>query len=264
MPNTRFLLTNHAVVNATLLNGTGGGAPALEQSTGFPMTNALTNDRYTLWKTSTAPASPTVFDLDLGQNRSIASASIHGLRVSSLTILSVNIYRSTEANGYPPVDLSSWTSTGSFSTISAPRDIGTSFTAVSARYWRFEFSVSYAGSAFFTLGKLGLGPLSDLGFVYSPGSQETIVRYRTEASTPAGQTVINDFGDTGRLWSLQFDSITGATLTTLQSLAAQSGSFIYVDDAGVYYDVILQGGRLARTRRFNDLYSTTVELQRLP
>lgn len=263
MSTTRFLLTNLAVANGSLLNGTGGGAPATVQATGFPMTNALTADRYTLWKSSTAPASPVYYDVDLGLNRSVRACGVHGLRTSSISVFFVNVYYATAATGYPPSSGGAWTSFAAMNAASSPRDLGSvNGSNVLARFWRFEFVVS--GSGFFSVGKLSLGLLSDLGIVYSPGTQAQIIRYRTEAATPAGQPVINDFGDAGRLWTLNFESITSATLSTLQSLASQTGSFIYVDDLSAFYEVALQGGSFSWTRRFTDLYSAQVNLQRLP
>lgn len=52
-----LIYTRNAIANAgvSLKNGTGGGAPALEQNADWPMSHLLIADRETYWRTSAAP-----------------------------------------------------------------------------------------------------------------------------------------------------------------------------------------------------------------
>ncbi|HXT99584.1 MAG TPA: hypothetical protein VN903_01240, partial [Polyangia bacterium] len=68
--NTKIGLTNY-IASATLMNGSGGGAPALIQTSPYTMSNLVGSDRYKFWMSSALAASSAFnVDFDLGANRS--------------------------------------------------------------------------------------------------------------------------------------------------------------------------------------------------
>ena len=68
MPNSRFVTFNW-VESATLMNGTGGSAPARDETAPFVMERLQVRDRTVLYKCSASPPSPLNIDFDLGGNR---------------------------------------------------------------------------------------------------------------------------------------------------------------------------------------------------
>jgi hypothetical protein len=160
MSNTRFGLTNYATNGiATLLNGTGGGAPARHEDANFPMENALRQDRYTPWKTDAAPGITVQLDVDLGSAKSIACGAAHGFTLPSGSV--ANNFKLYSGSAYPTfAQRGSTVSLLSFQ----PRDYSAFFSPVSARFWRFEWNL-FSGP--FRLGHLFLGPLVDLGQAHS-------------------------------------------------------------------------------------------------
>jgi len=257
--NTLIGLTNH-VQTATLKNGTGGGAPAREETSPYVMENAKNSDRSTVWMTSAVPGAPTDYDVDLGSNKTVTAAAILGYRMTpggSLT--NCEVYSAASAAGYPPGvwNLQTTITIGT----GAPRDMGNIFSSISHRYWRFRFGIPTAA---FSIGRLWLGAPTDLGLYHSPGGLFSPYQNRLETPQPNGSIVISPLGDPGMDIVLPFDNAPTALKTTLSALTDQAGSFLLIDPDTNFYEVILKQGRVPRVRRFNSAYSVTLEMARLP
>jgi hypothetical protein len=264
MANTRYC-TNNRAIGSTIKNGTGGGAPALDQTSPYTMAQALTSDLYTPWQTATTPAaSPSYFDIDLGGNVSIEAAALLGYRpavagVSS--VLSVEILSSTSANGYPPTAASVWTSRATFSTVSpAFRHIGTTWVSNSARYWRFAFT--HLGTLW-SVGKLFLGALTDLGAIHSPGGIYSPFENRLETPQPGGAIVVNEVGDPGADITLPWRTVDSTMRSRMTTLAA-SAPFVLVDADGNFFEVFVANGRAMTTRQYTSVFDAEVTLKVMP
>jgi hypothetical protein len=259
--NTRIGLTN-LIATATLKNGTGGGAPALDQSTGYPTSNLKTSDRYTLWKTGDPPSgSPVQVDFDLGSNKTVTSVGVLGYRGPFGTaVTSVAIYSAASASGYPP---GAWTlqATINVNALFDTRDFGAIIASVSHRYWRFEFT--HGGTAW-SIGKLWVGNATDLGAIHSPGGLYAPFRNRLETPLPNGAVVLSDLGDPGADWTLPWQTITSSLRTTLLSLQQQTGSFLMIDPDDNFFEVYLVGGRAETLRQFTTTFDANLALRRLP
>ena len=258
MSNSRLILANKVFDNGTILNGTGGGTPALEETAPYVMTNAMTAGRRTKWQTSAAPASPLTFDVDLGAARAVGCAAVCGLRSDSGVIMgSCDVQWGASATG-------AWTTLDSVAITGSPRDAGVVFTggSVTKRYWRFNFT--FAGTGGFSLSSLWLGALTDLGGMHSPDAETSPFQNRAESQVSDGSYLINTLGDKGHDFTLPFNVASASLRTTMQAISDLSGSFVYIDPDGNFYEVIARGGRVTTRRSHATIYALGVELARLP
>jgi len=240
---TRFILSNR-LTTATLLNGTGAPAPARDETSPFTMEKLMTADRLAFYKSSSLPTYPVSMDFDLGANRSCGAAAVHGftalLDTGGPTIVtSFIVYYSTAANGYPPVSGNPWTAAGTISTLSSPRDAGVVFAggAASARYWRFEPN-GVGGQ--FVIGRLALGPVTDLSVVssagYAPRGYGNRLETRMLNGDPAFQ-ILNE--NLAYDFLLPMRDVTNSTSSTLWSLLDQDTSFTMIDYNDVFREAWL-------------------------
>lgn len=259
MSNSRFL-TNNRAIGKTVKNGSGGGAPSRDELSTYPMENALQSDRYTPWVTAAAPAGTIEFDIDLGSSIAITTACILGFRCSSSAV-QVTVQEGGAAYGPGP-----WTSVGSISLTNSPRDAGATFGSVSARYWKFKFEFV---SNQFSVGKLALGVLTDLGGAHSPGGESSPHGFRLEQAQTGGAVVLTQLSsDRGRDISLPFLVATSSLRTTLATIAALDGSYVYLDPDDAFYEVFCPEKKLSVRRQFINgssfLYDIDMQLRRLP
>jgi hypothetical protein len=265
--NIRLIPTNLAVATGVVLkNGTGGGAPILDQLTAFPMTNALFQDRYTKWSTAAVPASPLQYDLDLGADKSIDAMGILGLRyVGTTDINTVTLKYASAAQGYNPA---AWAGStlGTITLANPPllkRDyVVTVGNPVTARYLRFEFAFGTLGQ--FTLGKLLAGAMVDLGRGYSPNPSWRVQRVRLPVSAPTGQDLIVDLSD--KFWTLdcQFGNAPQATRDSLAALADLPGTFVMLDMEDNAYECRLTGDGIGWADVFHPPYTPQLSVTSLP
>lgn len=258
MSNTFLGFTNLAEAG-TLKNGTGGGSiPLLDEVSPYAMTNAMNSDRYSLWQTALANA-PVVIDIDLGANRTVTTAAVLGIRVAAgAALTNLKVYSATAAVGYYPA---AWTLQGTLNYSASSRDCGVVFASASARYWRFEFTIS--GGAF-TLGHVWLGNPTDLGGIHSPGGTFSPSRTRLETPLPSGAIALRDLGDPGADFVLPWNTITSTVRDSLLLAADEAGSFLLVDADGDFYEVFAPGGRVDTARNSTSLFSANLVLKRMP
>lgn len=265
MSNIRLITNNLATAAATVLkNGTGGGAPALDQLAAFPMTAALFQDRYTKWSTSAVPASPLDFDLDLGADKVIDAMGILNLRYAGTTdINTVTLKYASAASGYAP---GPWTTFGTITLADPPltkRDyVVAPGSPVTARYLRFESAFGTLGQ--FTLGKLVAGPMIDLGHNYSPGAAWRVQRVRLPVASPTAQDLIFDLSD--KFWTLdcEFRNVAQATRDALVALTDVTGTFILLDADDNAYECRLKNDGIDWTDVFHPPYTVALSVVALP
>lgn len=258
MANTLFALTNY-MQTATITNGGGGSSPAREETSPYVMENALTADRMQFWQSAASPTSPFYFDVDLGSARTVTLAALLGFRAATVaTVTTVEVFSSSTAT-YPRT----WTSRGTFSMTASPRDNGTTFASVSARYWRFALT----NTAAFTVGRLFLANASDTGRVGLPGGGLSPYRTRNEQPLIGGGVLIEDVGDPGAEFSFALGPGDATAKGYFDAISAAPGSFVYVTPEGNFYEVYAPGGRTEQARTFyasSGLYDLAVRLVRLP
>lgn len=259
MSNSRFSITNYAEA-ATIKNGSGGGAPARDETSPFLMERALNADRYSLYKTGSGGAAFAI-DIDLGSIKAVRVAAMLGLTLVPTTGAAIlTIYY---ASSYYP---------GAWSTFGATdiwqdgrRDSGVvASAATSARYWRFNLVLG-GGATDFTLGRLWLGNTSshDLGGRHSPGGESSPFQNRLEQGQQDGSIVLTTLGYPGRDFTLPFNQVPETKRNMLTGVAAVQGSVVFVDAEDDIYEVVVRGGR-ASVSQAGLLYSAGLEMARLP
>lgn len=259
MANTRLGLVNWITsAGAVLKNGTGGGAPALNEQAPYTMSKLLTWDRYLYWKSATM-ASPTAYDvdIDLGASRAVDLLAINGYKTASGVGIAVDFYYQTGAYNAA----GTWTY---LATLAAGiRDVGVQITPVTARSMRMRV-IPNSGSTVCRVGNFFAGQLVDLGGRHSPGGLYAPVRNRIELGTPGGVTFLSDTGDPGADLTLPWESASDAQRATLLALHDLTGSFIMLDGDGACFEVYVVNGRIGAERQFIGRSDMSVELRRLP
>lgn len=258
MSNSRFLLTNY-VETATLKNGSGGGAPALDEATSYTTARAQNTDRYSLWKTSGAGGTYNV-DFDLGSAKSVRLGALLGLTCLTPTGGTLTLQH---ANSYYP---GAWTTAGTATWASGDRDVGVvlNSAAVSERYWRFNIVTTVATNI--TLGRLFLGTWANYELIgmHSPGGISSPYQNRIEQALADGSFNVNTLGYPGRDFTLPFNQVTSTDRDILTAAAAASGSVVFVDGEDDVYEVLVMGGRADVSRRSGTTFDTNVTMKRLP
>lgn len=253
------MLTNWAE-SGTVKNGSGGGAPARDESGLFTMERAFNSDRRSLWKSSSGAGTIT-FDLDLGAARGVRGVAALGL--TSLPSADSGTFDVYYANTYFP---GAWSSFGSAAWASGDRDVGVSLPAgVSRRYWRVVFT----GTGTLTnvsLGRLYLGTYAsyDLGGIHSPDGISSPFQNRIEQQMQDGSFNINTLGFPGRDFSFPFNQVTTTVRDQLMAIAAAAGTVVLVDAEDKFYECLVTGGRCGNARRTDTMFNVVLECRRLP
>lgn len=273
MSTSRFVLVNLAATIGTIKNGTGGGAPALDEETPYAMSRLLIPDRLAFWRSSASPGTAGVLniDVDLGAATTIGFAGLLGYRAATTDALTDVIV--TADSVYPIV---STTSRAAFSFAGAPataasgpyapRDAGGVLSSpLSRRYWRFELSVADQ----FQVGTLVLGVVTDVGAVHSPNAVMSPYRFRSQQPLVGGGVWIDDLGDRGADYTLPFNVADLTRTNLLASLADLPGSFVFLDHQDAVAEVVLaNSARVDIQRAFalgaNSIHQVNVTLTRLP
>ena len=208
-PSTlRFIGTNYALNAATTI------LAVTSEDANFPGVNVKVRDRYIVWKSTSTSGVDINLDLDIGTGKTVAVVGVLGFRPAGVNIspTTVNVLSGTTYPG-------GLTNVVSISTI-LKRDMHALVTPSGNRYWRFSFSLS---TNQFSVGKVLLGTIDDLGIAYSPGSAEAPGRTRSRVVTVMGAPVIRDQGDVMNRLRYQFRSVPQATrdkLITYLNLSA--------------------------------------------
>ncbi len=256
MPNTKLGLTNYLTSSATALkNGTGSGAPALIETAPYKMSNLLSSDRYTLWKSSILSAPTQYFvDFDLGSGKSVGAAAAEGFRAAAGVGPFIDVLY--QVSTYTPGG--TWLFAGSIPNLAVNlRDDGVEFTPVTARYWRFQLTPSGASDQF-SLGKFFLGLLTDLGAQHSPGATYTPMGNRLETPFPGGAIALTELGDDGSEIHIPWQVASGAVAQAFLTLQTLPGSILLFWADGHIYEVYLKGRQITQTRNFQGDYDVVL------
>jgi hypothetical protein len=268
----RFNTVNFVEATAAVLkNGTGGGAPALDEVSPFLMTNAMKHARNLLWQNSGGAAMQ--FDVDLtgaASNKTVRVAGIHGHRPIAGALTGITAYTvksSTHANGYPPVSANPWTDCPGAVAVAtgSGRDKGVVFNSdVTARYFRFDMTI---GSTF-TLGKFVLGVFDyDLLAIMSAPLERRLVRPNIEDRSIGQDPVRTYVGDPRYLFTIPYRDVVRAHVDKLDAIARLTSSFIFADWTDTFYEAIVQGGETAASLKFvgavNEIWDDELALETL-
>lgn len=260
MGSARFILANLAET-ATVKNGSGGGAPARDETTPYTMENALNADRLTPWLSAASPAATLNFDIDLGSSKSISGAALLGFRPKGASAVG-NANIQSGSGTYP--GSMSWTTRVPTNFSSNQRDVGSYFNAVSARYWRVALSCTGQ----FSLGRIVLGVAVDLGFASGPGAVETRFQNRIEQPLPNGVILTYGTGDPGAELTVPVETAGQADKDTFDAIAAAAGSVVYFGPDGDVQECVVAGARADAVRTLylpaDSRYSLNLRLLRLP
>lgn len=224
MPNnTRFALGSDNRITqttTTLLNGSGGTAPAKSEDAQYPMVNLQVQDRYSIWRSANALSGTFYCDWDMGADVNIDVAAIHGFRRASgqSSPASFDLQYRTAATGYNG-GASGWT-TSKTGILLPGRDAGVQLPGtIKARYWRFVFGVGGSGGGF-SIGQLYLGLLSyDLGYMYASMASDRFVHARARYNLAMSIPVINKVGDPYRLLNYPLDGCSTAARDIFRAVA---------------------------------------------
>ena len=266
MANFRFFRNtqNEALTEngATLKNGSGGGAPAEASDPLNTMSNALTADRYSVWKTNNTPAaSPVNLDVDLGSALSIYAIGVHGFTLVGGSMGTLTIQ--TQTGSYTPAG--TWTTFGTIAsanlTSSRDRAVIDTNTVASVRSIRWSFAHT---SGIWTVGKVWavVAPTIDCDALM-PGSMYTPTRYQTEVVGPSGIPAITDSARDGFLWSLDLGPVGSALKLAVWSIVNSANPVSMLDDADKLEEVRIPGGQIPSPRFFST-YNPRLDLTRLP
>ena len=265
MPDSRFVITDW-------LDPIDWPSVALTNSpataTGYSAESIRSRDRHTVWKASSSAAYDAVFQYDLGQERSVRVLSICGEKHrewgSSLGP-AVWLHYSEDGETWTNVSTTAIISQTAWGTTGNPvtPDLSYVFAAsISAQFWQ----VSFYNTNNFSVGKMFLGPINDLGLVYSPGTVIQSVRQRTRHSVN-GALAIHETGPAYRRWQLRFDKATATTQATLDSIHGLGRPFVYIDKGSKTWHVELDDDLLTRSHFYGnattDLYDSSLNLVQL-
>jgi hypothetical protein len=249
--NLKLGLTNLLMQPGVVLkNGTGGGAPALIETAPYVMANLLFDDRYTLWKTSVLAAATYPVDFDLGSAKSVSAAAAMGYRTALGTGPTIDIQYTNTA--YPAGPWTSTTPNTIANLVLNLRDDALEFGSISARWWRFNVNVG--ANTQFSLAKLFLGVLTDLGGQHSPGAVYTPLGNRSETSLPGGAVVLTELGDDGAEFRIPWKVAAAAVEAAFLTFQTLPGSRLLLWPDSHFYEVYLKGRQLSQARNFQNDY----------
>lgn len=218
----RFSLGN-LLASATLKNGTGGGAPARNETAPWVMENAQNQDRTLLWQGTSCN-----YDLDLGTDTPLRLFATLGMRSSppgGVGISTVQVYACNAAAGYP----GGLTLIGTYNPVPGQRD-GYLLIGSNTSYRYVRFNITATGT--FTLGRVYAGLLDvDLGMKYSAGATRTLIRPVQRNVPGTGSPLLTRIGDDYFQFNFPYDQITETTLGLLNQVATSNDILqIYRDD----------------------------------
>ncbi len=253
MASLRFGVTN-LLATATLQNGTGGGAPALDEVSPWLTSNVKNADRGLVWQ-GTATGN---VDLTLASASTLAMFAVLGHRgapSSSAGVASVEVF--TQAGAYTPGG--TWTSRGTITLGAGVRDGGFIITPVaSLDSVRFTVTATTA----FTIGRLWAGAVDyDLSVVSSPGYQRRRVIPQLRSVMGGGTPHLTTAGDVRWEYVLPYQDIGAELNTKLRTIGSQGGSFVLVDRDGTFYEAVTADGTFSEALTFDAPDTFTSELR---
>lgn len=261
----RFTGTN-LIESGTLMNGTGGGAPALDQVSGYPMTNATgIRDIYTLWKQSSGAGTVNV-DVTWGSDKTSRVFGLAGHRSTTqdaggIGIASVAVSYQTGAyaggGAWTPI------ASAAFNVGANVRHAGVKASSdIVHRSLRYILTVTDA----FTLGALVAGVVDyDLDFIYEPGTVRREMRPSTRLEAgPSRVPVMNYYQDVRYLWHLAYRAQSATLMAAIRNAIFQQKHVYLLDHDNAFHPVFCPDGDYSIAHDFIDVYSAALALESLP
>ena len=260
MGTARFILANH-LLTASVRNGGGGGLPVREETSPHVMENAFTADRQTPWQSAGTPTNPFEFWIGMSSSHATTGVALLGFRPITPGAVGSVVISSGASSAVP----GTYTTRATLSFSADARDKGAAFSTVSAQYWK----VSFANSGGWSLGRIVLGTVVDLGLASGPGADVSRHQNRSEAQLPIGSFVIETLGDPGATFSILVNVASETDFENFATIAAWAGTVVYIDPDGNVYECLVPGGQLAAQRGFYvsgglSRYAMELRLVRLP
>lgn len=230
-------------------NGSGGGAPAIDEDAEYPLANGKLISRYRFVRSSSAPPGTWYFDYDRLADQTVAACGLAMFRAYRKTTgpNQVKIYSATAAGGYPggftlraTINLTAGVTNDDLVDIS---------TSPAGRYWRWEF-LNVAGQFSFNpwlILPVNITTLTQGG----RGSEEGLRRVRErEREAFMGGRQFNDLGigagEKLREFRIPFPALTQTQLDNLR--LSQRGNFLYRHHDGTVCEVRHSDPELASTQ----------------
>jgi hypothetical protein len=256
----RLYQQNRVFSLSTLKNGTGGGAPALDEDAQFPTANAKFRSRNRFWRSSSAPTNPVDLDYDLiTTNTNIDAVGLGNIRSYRGTagIVSLEVFYGT-GSVYPPT----WVQALAPQTI-ATTDNDLMFDISPPNFRFIRFRIGNAGQ--FSCKPWAVVSTDVVALQEGFDLREAVGRIRAaEAKTLLGAVVFTDLGvgKAQRILEWKFAD-TATTVQKAAALAAQNGrerpAPMFRDIYGRHQQVTVLEPT-ARWRRSGVLISTRVEM----
>ncbi len=280
MSNVRFIRANQnkaRKVSPTstypkLINGNGAysGAPALVEDASFPMSNLLDKDRASKVYVSgpnpyNSAGSDLIIEFDIaGSAQSIVAAGMLGFG-----LVGGSLFPSQLIVEYLPgttYQTTGWIADIPILSIGGVRDVGSVFTARSARFWRFRFPFASGAQDGFTVAGFFLATtVTDLGFLYSRAS-ERIVTPKTTIEGYGRTPTITRTGIPFRRWTLAYDNIDATTKATFDTLNSEASPFIFLAPDDRVYECVTDGEEFERAHVWSppDRFQFAFPMRSLP
>lgn len=271
MPDNTFVVRSAdntiLIPGATLMNGTGGGAPALQQDAAYPMSNLLNPSRSSVWATGASPPSPFYVHITINSQNVIGWGFL-GMRGATGPGFIDFGYR-TAAQGYS-IDPAQYTALSTLGG-TGPIDKYFAFTSQSMRH--LQFTVRFSPAAGFALGKFVVARSKDdwfldtpgKGSIYSPGSSRVIEVPQVRVRSQAGEQHVTVLSRSAyRRFSFIFNNVAESTKTFLETFAQETNPSTYVAVDGTVYEVLPVPGGITATQVWIGRWDCTVEMESLP
>jgi len=254
--STKFSWTNR-IETATLKNGTGGGAPALDEVTPWLTTQVQNRDRGLVWQ---AAASLNVdFTLLAAYDVTYFAALGHrGAPSSAVGIASIEVF--TQTGAYAAAG--TWTTRGTITLGSGVRDGGLTIATQNVNSVRYAITATTA----FTLGRLYAGTVEyDLGVVSSPGRIRRRISPRLDQRLAGGQIHLTTSGDVRWEYQLPFVDIDSTLWAKVLAAGSRTQSLLLIDRDASVYEAVPHDGTLSEQLDFDypDTITTRLDLDTL-
>jgi hypothetical protein len=255
-------------------------APTANQDAGYPQSNILLPDRYTVWKCS-APVVDENGDLTVRVNRSLpfTMGAVGLLNYCPLDGVGgvVHFYcrAGTDMEDYP------WNDMGTLNMAEVNTEYGYSVTRYKSDNSKTllqsfssikQFKMVFVGCAGLSLGGIYMGPaLSDLGVVYAPGSTEATVGQRSRVRLLDGREVVTEYGGSRRVLVMNFPNSSSTRRDLLRRLATDLLPFVLKAPSGETFECRAIADTFTSEAVWgiagnttSDLWNCTLEVESLP
>lgn len=259
-----------AAPGVILKNGTGGGAPALNQHPDWPMRNLLLQDRYSYWRDVGDGNEPILIDFDLGSSQTISAlaATIFRHYGTANNDKPGSAFSVLYGASYPPTNYLDESDFDFYNIVN--NDNVYAATPTAARYWRFEVMPNVNNGESISC-KFWLIKTSDILTITHDWDKTSSIanrRLREELRTPSGLLytfapallVASDVTEADFL----LPTATQTEWDTFRGLADLQSRFLISDPNGKIWETSLNEGKISAQRTFYGAYDLALRLEQHP